>query len=58
MIQLYINNVAIEAPEGTTILAAVRQAVSPETQVTFSPDGSLLAAAGCSVSASSMSHTR
>ncbi|TAL00231.1 MAG: beta-glucosidase [Verrucomicrobia bacterium] len=25
---------------GTTILAAIRQAVSPETQVTFSPDGS------------------
>jgi beta-glucosidase len=27
-------------PGGTTILAAVKQAVSPETQVTFSPDGS------------------
>jgi beta-glucosidase len=27
---------------GTTILAAIRQAVSPETQVTYSPDGSSL----------------
>jgi beta-glucosidase len=27
-------------PGGTTILAAVRQAVSPETKITFSPDGS------------------
>ncbi len=27
---------------GTTILAAIRQAVSPETQVTYSPDGSNL----------------
>ncbi len=29
-----------ELTKGTTILQAIRQAVSPETQVTFSPDGS------------------
>jgi beta-glucosidase len=29
-------------PGGTTILAAIKQAVSPQTEVTFSPDGSQL----------------
>jgi beta-glucosidase len=32
-------------PGGTTILAAIRQTVSPDTKVTFSPDGSDMAGA-------------